>query len=59
MTHPMPSHYPMHSTFNFGSTSLPNNDFDPDECIIGMVNTFVTILLATLQHYINCDNFNR
>ena len=33
MTHPMPppTHYPMHSSFNFGSTSLCNNEFDPDE----------------------------
>ena len=26
-----PTHYPMHSTFNFRSTSLPSNEFDPDE----------------------------
>ena len=33
MTHPMPppTHYPMHSSFNFGSTNLRNNEFDPDE----------------------------
>ena len=38
MTHPMspPTHYPMHSTFNFGSTSLPNNEFDPDETQDGL-----------------------
>ena len=38
MTHPMPplAHYPMHSTFNFGSTSLPNNEFDPDETQDGL-----------------------
>ena len=38
MTHPMPPpmHYPLHSTFNFGSTSLPNNEFDPDETRDGL-----------------------
>ena len=64
MTHPMPppTHYPIHSSFNFGSTSLRNNEFDPDktqdELAIGTVNTCITILLATSQHCINCDNFN-
>ena len=33
MIHPMPpsTRYPMHSTFNFRSTSLPNNELDLDE----------------------------
>ena len=35
MTHPM-QHYPMHSPFNFGSTSLHNNEFDPDETQDGL-----------------------
>ena len=36
MTHPVSPHHPMHSTFNFGSTSLPNNEFDPDETQDGL-----------------------
>ena len=39
MSHPMPpptTHYPMHSSFNFGSTSLHNNEFDPDETQDGL-----------------------
>ena len=64
ITHSMLSpkpYYPMHSAYNLGS--LANNEFDPDETQdglqLGSVNIFITILLAMLQHYTNCDNVNK
>ena len=63
---PPPTHYPIHSTFNFGSTSYlvcltmnliqmkPKMDYSYCK---HTYNYFISYV-RTLQHCINCDNFN-